>query len=48
MSNFSDMLSTATKMQEKMKESQDKIKNNAIEASEGGDQVNGIIYGVIE
>ena len=48
MSNFSDMLSTAKKMQEKMKEAQDKIKNIEVEGSAGGDLVKVILTGDYE
>ena len=36
MTNFSDMLSKAKVMQEKMKEAQDKIKNINVEGVSGG------------
>ena len=48
MNNFSDMLSKAKAMQEKMKEVQDRIKNIEVEGRSGGDLVKVILTGDYE
>ena len=48
MTNFTDMLSKAKEMQEKMKEAQDNIKNIQVEGSSGGDLVKIIMSGDYE
>ena len=48
MNNFSDMLSKAKAMQEKMKEVQDQIKNIEVEGRSGGDLVKVILTGDYE
>ena len=48
MSNFSDMLSKAKAMQEKMKEAQDQIKKIEVEGKSGGDLVKVILTGDYE
>ena len=48
MTNFSDMLSKAKVMQEKMKEAQDKIKNINVEGVSGGDLVKVTLTGDYE
>ena len=48
MTNFSDMLSKAKVMQEKMKEAQDKIKNINVEGVSGGNLVKVTLTGDYE
>ena len=48
MSNFSDMLSKAKAMQEKMKEAQDQIKKIEVEGMSGGNLVKVILTGDYE
>ena len=48
MTNFSDMLSKAKAMQEKMKEAQDNIKNIEVEGEAGGNLVKVILSGDYE
>ncbi len=48
MTNFSDMLSKAKAMQEKMKEVQDQIKKIEVEGKSGGDLVTVILSGDYE
>ncbi len=48
MTNFSDMLSQAKKMQEKMKEVQENLKNIEVEGSSGGNLVKVILKGDYE
>jgi DNA-binding YbaB/EbfC family protein len=48
MTNFSDMLSKAKAMQEKMKEAQDQIKKIEVEGKSGGDLVKVILSGDYE
>ena len=48
MNNFSDMLSKAKAMQEKMKEAQDMIKNIEVEGMSGGNLVKVILTGDYE
>ena len=48
MNNFSDMLSKATAMQEKMKEAQDLIKKIEVEGMSGGNLVKVILTGDYE
>ena len=48
MSNFSDMLSKAKVMQEKMKEAQEQIKKIEVEGEAGGDLVKVILTGDYE
>ncbi len=48
MTNFSDMLSKAKIMQEKMKEAQDQIKKIEVEGVSGGDLVKVILSGDYE
>ena len=48
MTNFSDMLSKAKIMQDKMKEAQDKIKQIEVEGSAGGNLVKVILTGDYE
>tara|TARA_Y100001958_G_scaffold157584_1_gene153051 strand:- start:710 stop:1030 length:321 start_codon:yes stop_codon:yes gene_type:complete len=48
MSNFSDMLSKAKVMQEKMKEAQDQIKKIEVEGMSGGNLVKVILSGDYE
>ena len=48
MTNFSDMLSKAKAMQEKMKEAQDEIKNIEVEGTSGGDLVKVTLSGDYE
>ena len=48
MTNFSDMLSKAKAMQEKMKEAQDKIKKIEVVGKSGGDLVKVILSGDYE
>ncbi len=48
MSNFSDMLSKAKVMQDKMKEAQDKIKKIEVEGEAGGNLVKVILSGDYE
>ena len=48
MTNFSDMLSKAKAMQEKMKEVQDNIKNIEVEGEAGGNLVKVILSGDYE
>ena len=48
MNNFSDMLSKAKVMQEKMKEVQDQIKKIEVEGEAGGDLVKVILTGDYE
>jgi len=48
MNNFSDMLSKAKAMQEKMKEAQDSIKNIVVEGEAGGNLVKVILSGDYE
>ncbi len=48
MTNFSDMLSKAKAMQEKMKEAQDQIKKIEVEGKSGGDLVKVILTGDYE
>ena len=48
MTNFSDMLSKAKVMQEKMKEAQDKIKKIEVEGESGGNLVKVILSGDYE
>ena len=48
MTNFSDMLSKAKAMQEKMKEAQDLIKNIEVEGMSGGNLVKVILTGDYE
>ena len=48
MTNFSDMLSKAKAMQEKMKEAQDKIKKIEVEGMSGGNLVKVILSGDYE
>ena len=48
MSNFSDMLSKAKAMQEKMKEAQDQIKKIEVEGVSGGNLVKVILSGDYE
>ena len=48
MNNFSDMLSKAKAMQEKMKEAQDLIKNIEVEGMSGGNLVKVILTGDYE
>ena len=45
MNNFSDMLSKAKAMQEKMKEAQDQIKKIEIRAEAGGNLVKEVLSG---
>ena len=45
MTNFSDMLSKAKAMQEKMKEAQDQIKKIEVEGEAGGDLVKVVLSG---
>ena len=45
MNNFTDMLTQAKKMQEKMKEVQDKLKNIEVEGISGGNLVKVILKG---
>ena len=46
MTNFSDMLSKAKAMQEKMKEAQDQIKKIEVEGVSGGNSVRVILSGI--
>ena len=48
MTDFSDMLSKAKAMQEKMKEAQDEIKNIEVEGTSGGDLVKVTLSGDYE
>ena len=48
MTNFSDMLSKAKKMQEQMKEAQEQIKNIEVEGMSGGNLVKVILKGDYE
>ena len=48
MTNFSDMLSKAKLMQEKMKEAQEQIKNIEVEGESGGNLVKVILSGDYE
>ena len=48
MTNFSDMLSKAKVMQEKMKEAQDQIKKIEVEGVSGGNSVRVILSGDYE
>ena len=48
MTNFTDMLSKAKAMQEKMKEAQDSIKNIEVEGEAGGNLVKVILTGDYE
>ena len=48
MTNFSDMLSKAKIMQEKMKEAQEQIKKNEVEGVSGGNLVKVILSGDYE
>ena len=48
MTNFSDMLSKAKAMQEKMKEAQDQIKKIEVEGMSGGNLVKVILSGDYE
>ena len=48
MNNFSDMLSKAKAMQEKMKEAQDQIKKIKVEGEAGGNLVKVILSGDYE
>ncbi len=48
MTNFSDMISKAKKMQDQMKEVQEKIKKIEVEGSSGGDLVKVILTGDYE
>ena len=48
MTNFSDMLSKAKVMQEKMKEAQDQIKKIEVEGISGGNSVRVILSGDYE
>ena len=48
MNNFSDMLSKAKKMQEKMKEVQENLKNIEVEGISGGNSVKVILRGNYE
>ncbi len=48
MTNFSDMLSKAKAMQDKMKEAQDKIKNIEVEGLAGGNLVKVVLTGDYE
>ena len=48
MNNFSDMLSKAKAMQEKMKEAQDQIKRIEVEGKSGGDYVTVVLSGDYE
>ena len=48
MTNFSDMLSKAKAMQEKMKEAQEQIKNIEVEGMSGGNLVKVILKGDYE
>ena len=48
MTNFSDMLSKAKAMQEKMKEAQDQIKKIEVEGVSGGDLVKVVLFGDYE
>ena len=48
MTNFSDMLSKAKAMQDKMKEAQEKIKNIQVEGVSGGNLVKVILTGDYE
>ena len=48
MTNFSDMLSKAKAMQEKMKEAQDQIKKIEVEGEAGGDLVKVVLTGDYE
>ena len=48
MTNFSDMLSKAKLMQEKMKEAQEQIKNIEVEGEAGGNLVKVILSGDYE
>ena len=48
MTNFSDMISKAKAMQEKMKEAQDQIKNIEVEGEAGGSLVKVILSGDYE
>ena len=48
MTNFSDMLSKAKAMQDKMKEAQEKIKNIEVEGVSGGNLVKVILTGDYE
>ena len=48
MSNFTDMLSQAKKMQEKMKEVQENLKNIEVEGISGGNSVKVILRGNYE
>ena len=48
MKNFSDMLSKAKAMQEKMKEAQDQIKKIEVEGEAGGNLVKVILSGDYE
>ena len=48
MTNFSDMLSKAKAMQDKMKEAQDQIKKIEVEGKAGGDLVKVILTGEYE
>ena len=48
MTNFSDMLSKAKAMQEKMKEAQDKIKKIEVEGEAGGNIVKVVLSGDYE
>ena len=48
MNNFSDMLSKAKAMQEKMKEAQEQIKKIEVEGSSGGDLVKIVLSGDYE
>ena len=48
MTNFSDMLSKAKAMQEKMKEAQDQIKKIEVEGEAGGNLVKVVLSGDYE
>ena len=48
MNNFTDMLSQAKKMQEKMKEVQENLKNIEVEGSSGGNLVRVVLKGNYE
>ena len=48
MTNFSDMLSKAKAMQEKMKEAQEQIKNIEVEGASGGNLVKVVLSGDYE
>ena len=48
MTNFSDMLSKAKLMQEKMKEAQEQIKNIEVEGASGGNLVKVVLSGDYE